>query len=474
MRTFGVYCLYNLLLPVVLILGFPGFILKGIRRGGLARGFWQRIGIFHSAVAARLRRGDNIWIHAVSVGEVMVAAKVIRGLLEADPDQAIVLSTTTTTGFRVAEEQAGERVTVIHNPIDLPFVVSRVIDRIRPRRLVLVEAEVWPNLVRQVRKRGVPVVLVNARLSERSERRYRRFGALTRTIFRMLDRVGVPFQEDIARWEALGVPPARIALTGSVKFDEAEGQSQRPDAQISALSGWLAECGVNGPRRILLAGSTHAGEEALIGRAYLALRECFPDLIYVVVPRHAERARQVVADLREAGCHPVLKKPLKGLEIEAGESPASGTDSASSFPRVYVANTTGELRAWFYLADVVVIGKSFEGRGGQNPIEPIVAGKPVIVGPHMNNFSAVVRNLVARRGIIQLGGADQLAGAIDRLLESGEEAAAYPERGKEALRSHRGATARTVAMIREAELAVGVFGGGKSPGGEGGAARRFS
>jgi 3-deoxy-D-manno-octulosonic-acid transferase len=261
----------------------------------------------------------------------------------------------------------------------------------------------------------------------------------------------VPFEEETARWEGLGVPSGRITLTGSVKFDEDAGPSQRPDDQIAGLSDWLAECGVNGPHRILLAGSTHAGEEALIGKVYLALRKRFPDLVYVAVPRHAERARQVVADLREIGLVPVLKKPVKG--IEARNSLALQADSEPSLPRCFIANTTGELRAWYYLAEVVVVGKSFGGRGGQNPIEPVVAGKPVVVGPHMSNFSAVVRNLVAREGIIQLESADQLEGTIARLLESGADAAAYPRRGREALRGHRGATGRTVRMIREAALA---------------------
>jgi 3-deoxy-D-manno-octulosonic-acid transferase len=438
MNRFFVFLIYNLLLPVVLIAGFPRFLIKGLQRGGLARNFRQRIGLYRPETRARLARPGNVWIHAVSVGEVLVALKIVEELLQQRPETGVVLSTTTTTGFALAEEKTAgdrDRITVIHNPVDLPWVTSAALRLIRPERLILVEAEVWPNLVRQARSRGIPVVLVNARLSDRSERRFRAFGAVTRPIFSLIDRVGVPFEGDIDRWAGLGIPRERIVVTGSVKFDE--DLASRPEEQIAALRGWLTDCGIDPGSRILLAGSTHAGEEALIGRAWLELRERFPDLAYVVVPRHAERAAAVAADLRTLGMRPVLKVPLPG---EPGET-------AAGAPAVGIANTTGELRAWFYLADVVVIGKSLLGHGGQNPVEPIVAGRPVIVGPNMENFRSIVTDLLAREGLVQIGGSAELAPVVAEWLAAPDRAAALARRGQEALERHRGATRRTVDWV---------------------------
>lgn len=457
-----VYLLYNLLLPLLLAAGFPRFVLKGLQRGGLARHFGQRLGLYRPGTRARLDREGNVWIHAVSVGEVLVAVKLVEEILRQRPGTPVVLSTTTTTGFAVAAERtaAWDPVTVIHNPVDLPWITAAALRRIRPERLILVEAEVWPNLVRQARARGIPVALVNARLSDRSERRFRACGALTRPVFSLLDRVGVPYEGDLARWAGLGVAPERIAVTGSVKFDET--LQDRPEEAIAGLREWLAAaCGIPAGARLLLAGSTHPGEEALIGRVWTELRPAFPDLALVVVPRHAERAAAVAADLRGLGLRPVLKVPPAGTadgvggngaegggddgNADRGPAPAGAAEGAG--PVVGVANTTGELRAWFHLADAVVIGKSLLGHGGQNPVEPLAAGCPVVVGPNMENFRAIVADLLERGGLVQIEGPETLRAALAALLADPAGAAAMVRRGREALDRHRGAARRTVAWL---------------------------
>ncbi len=449
-----VYLIYNLLLPVVLLLGLPRFVMKGAQRGGLARNFRQRLGLYQADIRETLARPGNLWIHAVSVGEVLIALKIIRELRLARPEASIVLSTTTTTGYRLAEESTvgdRERVTVIHNPVDLPWVTAAALRRIRPERLILVEAEIWPNLVRQASARGIPVILVNARLSDRSERRFRKFSALTRPIFSLIDQVGAPFESDRERWAGLGIDRQRIALTGSVKFDEA--RADRPDAQIRELRDWLQARGFPSTgARVVLAGSTHAGEEALIGRVCQRLRGRFPDLAYVVVPRHAERAREVSADLGAIGFRPILKKPLRP---DTADSPGAIDDTA---PPAWIANTTGELRAWYYLSEIVIVGKSLLGHGGQNPVEPIVAGKPVIVGPHMENFRPIVTDLERAGGLMRLGNDDEetLAEAVASLLADPAAAADLARRGVGALARHEGAAARTAALILGKEPSGGA------------------
>ncbi|NNE92761.1 MAG: hypothetical protein HKN23_14030 [Verrucomicrobiales bacterium] len=429
--------IYNLLLPFVLLLGFPSFLIKGIRRGGLVRNFRQRFGLYQPETKSRLAREGNFWIHAVSVGEILVAHKLIQSIQESDVSRPIVLSTTTTTGFALADEKFAnsDTVTVIHNPVDLPWITASAIRKIQPEKLILVEAEVWPNLVRQVQKRGVPISLANARLSPRSEKRYHQFRNLVRPVFQMVDRVCVPFASDVGRWTSLGVTREKIAVTGSVKFDE--DISDKPTDQIAELRAWLQEQGVKEGQPILLAGSTHAGEEQLIAKIWKDLKtnENFEKLALVIVPRHAERAGEIVDELNSAGIGSILRKRINRAD--------------SSNEPCLIANTTGELRAWFYLADVVVIGKSFIGIGGQNPVEPVMAGKPVIVGPNMQNFAGVMTDLVEAKGIVQLESADpaELTRSIRQLLENQNAAAEMAKRGQIAMNRHRGATERTVQAL---------------------------
>ncbi|MCP5540378.1 MAG: hypothetical protein H7A52_09600 [Akkermansiaceae bacterium] len=442
MRYFLVQAIYNLLLPLVLLAGLPRFLIKGVQRGGLALNFGQRLGFYRAELREKLlARDDHHWIHAVSVGEVLVAVKIIRALRERSPDISIVLSTTTATGYRIACAEAGGDTIVIHNPVDLPFVVGRAIRLIRPVRLVLVEAEVWPNLVRRAHRAGALVILANARLSSRSECRFRRFCWFTEPVFRQLDRVCVTFDVDVPRWENLGVPRHRIVRTGSVKFDEDE--AARPEEKIAELRDWLAGHGVTAERPLLLAAATHSGEEALIGRAYRELLTDFPALAYVAVPRHAERARSVAAQLAEAGLRPVFRVPVPGLDEEGGNTPGEGKDP----PTCLVANTTGELRAWNHLASVVVIGKSLLGRGGQNPVEAVVAGRPVVTGPNMGNFDAIMASLVRNHGVFQLGSADELTESLRQLFAKPAEGEIAAKRGRAAIASHRGSAARTAEAI---------------------------
>jgi len=404
--------IYNLLLPFVLLLGLPRYLVKAFRRGGVRKNVAQRFGNYDKALVDRWKEDgrDRVWIHAVSVGEVLVGLKVIQALLE-DGERTLVLSTTTPTGYRLAVKEC---VSVIYNPVDLPWVVNGALKRIRPEHLILVEAEVWPNLVYRARSLGAKVSLVNARLSERSERRFKKFGALTRPIFRMLDCVCVQFEGDVSRWQGLGVERDRIHETGSIKYDETE--QAKPVAQIAEMQQILQSFGVAPSQPVLLAGSTHAGEEALIGRACRTIRETVPDLVYIVVPRHVERTGEVVKDLGEIGLQPRLR-----TECETRSSQRRA-DAETVKPLCLVVNTTGELRAWYHLASVVVVGKSFLGKGGQNPVEPVMAGKAVIVGPHMENFTAVTNQLLQARGVRQVSGSGGLPEAIIGVLNDPLEA----------------------------------------------------
>ncbi len=317
-----VYLTYNLFLPLLLVLGVPLYLVKGIRRGGLARNFRQRLGFFRPETLSRFKDRNPIWIHAVSVGEVFLALKIIDAIRNAKADQAIVLSTTTTTGYGVAIEKESSNLTVIHNPIDLPFVTARVIRLINPTKVALVEAEVWPNFVNQLSRRKIPVLLVNARLSPRSEKRYLKVRKFIEPIFSQLDGVSVPFEADRSRWSRLGIPLDRIHVTGSVKFDNADQSSSVAELR-STLAGWLAGTGMPATHRILLAGSTHSGEEALIAMVARELRETIPDLFLVIVPRHAERGGEIASQLRAMRFDPILRREPNRVETSTQQGSSS-------------------------------------------------------------------------------------------------------------------------------------------------------
>jgi len=425
--------LYNLFLPIGLVFMLPGAIIKMRRRNGRWRDLAQRIGCFDEATRKAINalpQRERLWVHAVSVGEVNVAKKLITRLLKTQPDLGIVLSTTTPTGHALAAELAAQhagRLVAIFSPVDLPGVGRLMLERIQPTQLILVEAEVWPNLTYSAEHLGIPVSLVNARLSPRSERRYRKFRWLIEPVFRMLKQVLVQEEGDIARWEGLGVDRGRIHLTGSIKYDP-EG-AVVPAAKIDELRAVLTQTGVSPSQPALLAASTHAGEELEFARMFQRLREKIRDLALLIVPRHVERSAEIVSALNTIGIVPALRS-----------DPASHVDSTAP---IFVIDTTGELAAWQHLTTLVVVGKSFLAEGGQNPAEAALAKKPVLFGPHMENFTPLVDLLLKKKGAEQVADFTELESACLTLLQDSEKAARMGQSGRTALQVHEGATVRT-------------------------------
>lgn len=419
--------IYNLLFPLALLVLLPGAVLRMIRRGNYAHKFGQRFALYSRRTRAVLRRerGRWIWIHAVSVGEVNIALAFIREL-QTRGEIPVLLSTTTSTGFALASRHRHHGLEVIYHPVDFYFTALRAMRLVRPRALVLVEAEVWPNLTAQARRQGVPVLLINARLSARSERRFLRFGWFTRLLFGQLDRVCVQEEEDGPRYTGLGVPPDRIRVTGSIKFDLA---GAAPIDAMAARS-FLQSCGWREEDPVILAASTHAGEEVVLARVFQRLRASMPHLRLILVPRHAERSARVLAEVRELGLRVVRR-----------------TEGAAPDAEVLLVDTTGELRRWMETATVVFIGKSLLAKGGQNPAEAIAAGKPVVVGPDMSNFAVLVRQLQNHRAVCRVEDEAGLETALRQLLTSPAEASAMAERALAALFSHRGATKRTADVL---------------------------
>lgn len=432
-----VLLLYNLLYPLILLVMTPAALRKMKARGGKVSDLWSRLGIYDEEQKAAFQslhqRGEVIWMHAVSVGEVGIAAKLIRELRQQQPSLGVVLSTTTPTGYAQAAklaEEMGPALLPVYNPLDGWFTVRRCLQAIQPQQLVLVEAEVWPNLVFAAHRQGIPVTLVNARLSPRSERRYQKVLWLVQPIFTLLHRVMVQEPEDVRRWQTLGLPADRITCTGSIKFDMAG--DREPLEQVAQFRALLTGMGCGETRPVLLAASTHAGEEIELAGVFMQLKKVMPDLFFIVVPRHVERAAEIETGLRNLGLKVVRR--------------SAGADGSAS-PEVLMVDTTGELRAWQHLATVVVVGKSFLAIGGQNPAEAVMAGKPVVFGPHMENFAALVRILLSKQGAVQVADFRELQERMLHLFQHPAEAARLAASGQEALRAHEGATQRTAGVL---------------------------
>jgi 3-deoxy-D-manno-octulosonic-acid transferase len=418
--------IYNLLWPIGLLFFLPGYLVKMFRRGGYRQKFGQRLGIYDADVRMRLSERRFTWFHAVSVGEVAIALKLAHALRVLEPDLQIALTTTTTTGFAFASKNASSWIEVMYSPLDFWPVMRRAFSVINPARIVLAEAEVWPNLVSFAHARRIPIALVNARLSPRSEKRFRRFRFFVAPIFRLLDLVCVQEPEDVDRWATLGIDQARIKQLGSIKFD-----SENAVVDPTTPRAFLAGSGLEN-RVVIFGGSTHAGEEKILAEVFRALCREFVDLLLLIAPRHVERTSEVRRTLEEKGFRVALRSqpPTAGQAIDC-----------------LLLDSMGELQNWYGIATVVFVGKSLVARGGQNPAEAILAGKPVLFGPHMENFAPLVESLLVRGGAVQIKSATELRRAMSALLADPERREMMVRNARSVLEKHHGATARTARLI---------------------------
>jgi 3-deoxy-D-manno-octulosonic-acid transferase len=434
LRLLKVRKLYNILFSAFLLLSSPYYFWRLWRRGNWRAGFLQRFGSFDSKFKQALTNRDCIWLHAVSVGEVNVCTQIIAALEQRVPNLKIVVSTTTTTGMGELERKLPRHVSRIYFPIDRRNWVVRALNVVHPRAIVLVEAEIWPNFLWRAQEQDRPVFLVNARLSERSYRGYKRFGFLFRPLFASLAGVGAQTEADAARLRELGCRPEAVRVVGSLKYDAAKLEEFRA-LDVPAL---LAQMGVRPGARILVGGSTHAGEEMLLAEAYLRLRPRFPDLFLVLVPRHFERCREVGREL--AG---------RGLKFMYRNEIASHTQHQPGALDCLLVNTTGELKYFYERATVIFVGKSLTAKGGQNPIEPGALGKAMVFGPHMENFAEVARRFLAEGGAVQVADAAGLEPALAELLADEARRVTLGRNALKVVHDNLGAIGRTVDMVLE-------------------------
>ena len=424
--------IYNIVFTILFCLSAPYYFLKMWRRGNWRRGFRQRFGQYDSRIKQALTNSHVIWLHAVSVGEVNICTQLIRALEPRVPNTKIVVSTTTSTGMGELQRKLPSHILKIFYPIDRRRFVQRALSVIHPEAVLLVEAEIWPNFIWRLQEKKIPFFLVNARLSERSFRGYKRFGFLFRPLFATFAGVGAQNEADATRLRQLGCRPEAVRVVGNMKFDAAKLEERR----LLDVPGLLDQIGVPPQAQLLIGGSTHAGEETILAEQFLRLRQRHPDLFLVLVPRHFERGKEVGRELAARGVKFVYRSEITAsTRLKAGEVDC------------LLVNTTGELNYFYEHAAVIFVGKSLTASGGQNPIEPGALGKAMVFGPNMQNFSAIVEAFLRHDGAIQVRNAEELEKVLDELLANEPRRRAVGQNALKVVRENQGSIERTVEMI---------------------------
>ena len=416
MARFLYTLLFYLLTPLLLL----RLLLRSRKAPDYRRRIAERFGFFAAPATG------GIWVHAVSVGEAIAAAPLVKALQQQYPDQPITVTTMTPTGSERVKALFGGSVFHVYAPWDMPDAVRRFLNRVQPSLLIVMETELWPNTVDACAKRTIPVVVANARLSAKSAAGYQRVLPLTRPMLQSLTSVVAQHREDAERFVSLGLPRESVTVSGSIKFDLALDADLRQRA--AALKQQWSQ---GGQRPILVAASTHEGEEAIILDAFKRMQQTHPELLLVLVPRHPERFPTVAALCQDlALCH-----------RSKGEAPSAET-------QVLLGDTMGELLLFYGCADLALVGGSLIERGGHNTLEAAVWGVPILTGPSDFNFLAISQLLQEREALKVVHNADELTEMAAHWLSNPDQARQAGESARQSIEENRGALQRLLELLR--------------------------
>jgi len=415
--------LYDLVYLLITLIYLPRYLFKGKFHAG----FQSRLGI----LPAGLKFDRPIWLHAVSVGETLALKGLLKVLRDTYPTKSFVISTVTPTGNKIARDLAADKDIVIYLPLDFSFIVKKVVGRINPQVFILAEAEIWPNLISCIHKKGIPIIMVNGRISEKSFRRYSIIKPLIRRLLAKVKLFCVRTDSDSQRLIGLGVAKEKVHITGNMKFDNLPALNLHIEREAKLLS--LQE-----NERLLVAGCTHPGEEEIVLGVYKKLKGEFKELRLLLAPRHPKRAGELARLCKDFGFPSVMTSSL-AKEVDAGELSKT----------VVILDTLGQLVVFYALADLVFVGGSFVKKGGHNVIEPASLNKPVIFGPIMYNFHDIAELLVKNNAAIQALSKQKLLEALQRLLKDPKEAQRLADTARQIVLNQRGATERTIRLIEE-------------------------
>jgi len=425
------YLAYSLLLFAAFLVMSPYFVYQAIRHNKYVGSLRQRLGLL--PIAFNVDGDDSIWIHAVSVGEALTARALAADLKERYPRLRLYLSTTTVAGQQVARRQLQQFDGIFYFPFDWTFIVRRTLGIVRPRIFVMMETEIWPNLLRVCRARGVKTVVINGRISARSYRRYRLIRPFFRRVLGDVDRFCMQSEESARRLVEIGAEPARVAVTGSLKFDSLEAAA--PSAHGRPRERVLRFFRLAPSRVAIVAGSTMRGEEAAVFRAFARVKASQPTALLIVAPRHPERFEEVERLARAAGF----------LTVRRSDLPIDAEPRAD----VVVLDTLGELARLYQVATAVFVGGSLVDSGGHNILEPAVFGKPIVFGPHMHNFKEIVATFLTNDAAVQVQTERDLEDAMVRLVTDPVGRARLGAAARALVEANRGAKEKTLAVIAD-------------------------
>ena len=418
----AVYFVYSLALALALVVGSPWWLIQMARHGKYRAGLRERLGMVPARLVRSQARARTVWLHAVSVGEVLAVSRLVEALRR--EWDVVYISTTTLTGQKLARERFGEKY-VFYFPLDFAFAVKAYLRALKPQMVVLAETEFWPNFLRLAHRSGAKVAVVNARISDRSLPGYKRWGGLVRRVLENVDLFLAQTEEDAARLRQIGAPEGRVQVGGNLKYDVRAAQAPGVEAIRRALGDTPRE-------QVLVAGSSVEGEEELILEAFRAVRAKHPKAVLILAPRHPERFAAVTALLEKSGLPWVRRS-------DRPQSFASG---------VFLLDSIGELAAVYELGAIAFVGGSLVPRGGHNILEPAQHGVAVLTGPYTENFRDLVREFEKRGGAIVVD-ATELAPTILRLIAKAEEREQCGRRAQELFIASSGITERTLEALRQ-------------------------
>lgn len=423
-----VYWFYNLLVSLFFVVSLPCLPFLFLCGRRFREGFLQRLGFYPREICAAVRASRPIWIHAVSVGEVLSARELAGRLREKCPGRKILISTFTSTGNEIARQNAGGDA-VIFFPLDHPWIVRRALKCFDPSLLVFLETEIWPNFLRQAYRRGIPTLLLSGRLSPGAFRRYFFFRMFFSRVVRYFTAAGMQSEEDAERMIRLGFDSRRVAVTGSLKHVFQEGPVSKDACPVETHLAARRD----GDRRILVAGSTHKGEEEILLDVFFVLKSRFPALLMVLAPRHPQRFYEVERLLQKRGVRYEKKSQMNGR----GDSPAD----------VIFLDTLGDLPAFYSMADIAFVGGSLVDAGGHNVMEPARFCKPILFGPCMTNFADVAEEMKRKGAGIEVSGREDLVREISRLLTDPEKADTMGKIAYNVVEGDRGVLERSIGLV---------------------------